>query len=74
MSRVKGKTQVIKTREPSGVEVVFVVQVSDGSVILDQAVAGSRDGYRGHFTQQEAADLGAALLMAAGCLAHSLPG
>ena len=68
---MKAKRQVIRTREPSGVEVVFVVEAGSGSVVLDQAVAGRRDGYRGHFTQQEAAELGAALLMAAGALAHS---
>jgi hypothetical protein len=68
---MKGYRQVVRTREPSGAEVVFVVQACEGSVVLDQAVAAQPDGYRGHFTQQEAADLGAALLMAAGALAHS---
>lgn len=66
MSRLKGKRQVVVTREPSGREVSFVVEATDGSITLDQVSAGGSEGYRGHFTAQEAADLGAALLMAAG--------
>lgn len=66
MSGLKGKRQVITTREPSGVEVVFSVEPRNGSIVLEQAQVGDELGYRGHFTAQEAADLGAALLMAAG--------
>jgi hypothetical protein len=63
-----GKRQVVSTREPSGREVVFTVEPKDGSIILEQSVAGQPEGYRGHFTAQEAAELGAALLMAAGSI------
>jgi hypothetical protein len=68
MSGLKGKRQLVKTREPSGAEVVFVVEPRDGSIVLDQVQGDDQFGYRGHFSAREAADLGAALLMAAGSL------
>jgi hypothetical protein len=60
--------QVVAVAEPNGRRVVFVVEPVGSEVRLDQTVAGAREGYRGRFTSQEAAELGAALLRAAGAV------
>ena len=65
------KVQIVATADPAGRRVAFVVEPTEKGVKLDQVVNGRSEGYRGRFTPQEAADLGAALLMASGSLRHS---
>lgn len=67
------RSQVVQAKTPAGSPVDFRVTPvpSSGEVIMDQVVAGQIEGYRGRLTAQEAADLGAALLMASGALHYS---
>ncbi len=66
--------QVVEAVEPTGRKVSFVVRPAGSEVTLLQQVDGEATGYRGRFTPQEAAELGAALLRASGVVAYQIAG